>query len=143
MGHGLDACDWPYSRRAKLAHRTKDSESSSWPTARASDQEKRTTKSAPTHGNSHGEVLAGVACDFMARWHTPVANDHVDRAKGKFNSRGEPKLSARSQIWGTPRASDAGKGGPNLRFGSGGMDVRRFCSGQLLMSCGPLLEGHG
>jgi hypothetical protein len=27
-------------------------------------------------------------------WQTPVADDAVDREKGKFNSRGEPKLSA-------------------------------------------------
>jgi len=42
-------------------------------------------------------------------WQTPVADDAVDRKDGKWNSRGEPKLSAEVLIWPTPRASD-GKG---------------------------------
>jgi len=35
------------------------------------------------------------ACGF---WQTPVADDHVNRANGKWNSRGEPKLSAQVLI---------------------------------------------
>lgn len=38
-------------------------------------------------------------------WQTPVADDAVERAKGKVNSRGEPKLSAQA-MWGTPTARD-------------------------------------
>ena len=38
-------------------------------------------------------------------WQTPVADDAVNREKGKFNSRGEPKLSAQS-MWLTPSARD-------------------------------------
>lgn len=34
-------------------------------------------------------------------WQTPVADDSVSRAKGKWNSRGEPKLSAQV-MWPTP-----------------------------------------
>ena len=34
-------------------------------------------------------------------WQTPVADDSVNRAKGKWNSRGEPKLSAQV-MWPTP-----------------------------------------
>jgi len=43
------------------------------------------------------------------QWQTPVADDSVDRKAGKWNSRGEPKLSAEVLIWPTPRASE-GKG---------------------------------
>jgi hypothetical protein len=35
-------------------------------------------------------------------WQTPVADDAVNRARGKFNSRGEPKLSAQAMQWPTP-----------------------------------------
>ena len=39
-------------------------------------------------------------------WQTPVADDAVDRKAGKWNSRGEPKLSAMVKLWPTPVASD-------------------------------------
>ena len=35
-------------------------------------------------------------------WQTPVADDAVDRKSGKWNSRGEPKLSAEVKLWPTP-----------------------------------------
>lgn len=35
-------------------------------------------------------------------WQTPVADDCVNREKGKFNSRGEPKLSAQVKMFPTP-----------------------------------------
>lgn len=37
---------------------------SAWPTPRASDNENRTTRAAPSHGNTHGRVLAGEAADW-------------------------------------------------------------------------------
>jgi hypothetical protein len=37
-------------------------------------------------------------------WQTPVADDAVNRTAGKFNSRGEPKLSAQV-MWPTPSAT--------------------------------------
>ncbi len=45
-----------------------------------------------------------------AQWQTPVADDMVDRAKGKWNSRGEPKLSGQAAIWPTPAAAQDTKG---------------------------------
>ncbi len=40
-------------------------------------------------------------------WQTPVADDAVNRAKGKINSRGEPKLSGQVKaMWPTPTARD-------------------------------------
>lgn len=48
-------------------------------------------------------------------WQTPVADDACNREKGKWNSRGEPKLSAQVKIypekWPTPRANDGKKRG--------------------------------
>jgi hypothetical protein len=40
-------------------------------------------------------------------WQTPVADDSVNRKKGKWNSRGEPKLSAQV-LWPTPTATFLG-----------------------------------
>lgn len=44
-------------------------------------------------------------------WQTPTADDAIDRRAGKWNSRGEPKLSAQVKLWPTPRANDAEKRG--------------------------------
>ncbi len=44
-------------------------------------------------------------------WQTPVADDCVNRAAEKFNSRGEPKLSAQVMVWPTPTAQDAEQAG--------------------------------
>ena len=41
-----------------------------------------------------------------AQWQTPVADDQVDRVRGKINSRGEPKLSAQAIQWPTPAAQN-------------------------------------
>ena len=38
-------------------------------------------------------------------WQTPVADDAHNRKDGKWNSRGEPKLSAQVKIWPTPCAN--------------------------------------
>lgn len=40
-------------------------------------------------------------------WQTPVADDAVNRVRGKYNSRGEPKLSAQVLNRPTPRARDS------------------------------------
>ena len=40
-------------------------------------------------------------------WQTPVADDAIDRERGKVNSRGEAKLSAQVKMWPTPRAEDS------------------------------------
>jgi hypothetical protein len=45
------------------------------------------------------EIVSGL-------WQTPVADDAVNRADGKFNSRGEPKLSAQVKMWPTPTSCD-------------------------------------
>ena len=132
-----------YSQRVKQGRRTKGNGSSSWPTARVQSangaggnqqggKDLQTTVEAwptptahsfaqtidnPTPGQTGGTTLAGAA---ELQWQTPVSDDAADRAIGKVNSRGEPKLSEQAHLWGTPRASDAEKGGPNQAFGSGG-----------------------
>ena len=47
-------------------------------------------------------------------WQTPVSDDSVNRAQGKFNSRGEPKLSAQV-LWPTPHgfSPDGRSNGPS------------------------------
>lgn len=44
-------------------------------------------------------------------WQTPVADDAVNRSAGKWNSRGEPKLSAQVMVWPTPTAQDSRQAG--------------------------------
>lgn len=172
----------------------KGSGSSLWPTARASEQKNRTAHSAPSHGKTHGELLAGMAGDFMVSWPTPMAgtpaqNGNSAAGNSDFSRRAEELAAslwatpdtpsggramppgttltgqtpdgrkvtvglenqtrlwttvqahdvtmrgagqvptskagnaclARDAVtWGTPRASDAEKGGPNMAFGAGG-----------------------
>jgi hypothetical protein len=45
-------------------------------------------------------------------WQTPVADDAMDREKGKINSRGEPKLSAQAKLWSTPTVPNGGRRNP-------------------------------
>ena len=58
-------------------------------------------------------------------WQTPVADDSVERAKGKYNSRGEPKLSAQVKNWPTPSARDhkGGYQGGRIRNGKVSVDT--------------------
>lgn len=54
-------------------------------------------------------------------WQTPVSDDSVERTKGKFNSRGEPKLSGQVMMWPTPvadrdRTTNYAQGGTSLGF---------------------------
>lgn len=103
-----------YSQREKSALRMKESGSSSWPTARASEQENRTTRSAPSHGETHGEVLAGVACDQMEKWFTPdCPNGGRAMPKGmsmtgrkEDGTKGQVGLANQAQLWTTPQAHD-------------------------------------
>jgi hypothetical protein len=56
-------------------------------------------------------------------WQTPVADDAIERKAGKWNSRGEPKLSAEVKLWPTPTKSD-GTGGPGNSGREGGLNLR-------------------
>lgn len=70
------------SRLAPSMRRTSEAASTglqaTWPTPRASPNENRTTTSAPSHGKTHGLVLAGVAADThrLSTWPTPRASEN-------------------------------------------------------------------
>ncbi len=64
-------------------------------------------------------------------WQTPVADDSVEREKGKWNSRGEPKLSAQVKMWPTPQASDNRDRG---NLSSGAVQRRRAKGKQIMLS---------
>ncbi len=67
------------------------------------------------HGNHNmpgTSATSGWGLSSAAKlWQTPVADDAIERATGKWNSRGEPKLSAEVKLWPTPNARDS-KGAP-------------------------------
>lgn len=53
----------------------------------------------PTSGRPISVIASGL-------WQTPVADDAANRADGKWNSRGEPKLSAQVKLWPKPVRRD-------------------------------------
>ena len=118
-----------FSRKAEeLAH-------SMWPTATAHSFAQ--TADNPTPGQTGGTTLAGAA-ELM--WPTVQArdvrmgdgpeserrarktHDVTPRGRGQVPSAkaGNACLATDAQNWGTPRASDGEKGGPNQAFGAGG-----------------------
>lgn len=73
-----------------------------WPTPRASANENRTTKPAPSHGKGHGKVLAGEA----AAWPTPRASD--TNPPGVHGNGGQD-LRTEVDRWPTPRTKTSGQ----------------------------------
>lgn len=112
--HGSDLCEvtwkpWttPWGQclskpRARV-RTTSETASGLWATIRASDGEKGGPNMKFGAG---GQPLPAMAAHSI--WQTPVADDCVDRVKGKVNSRGEPKLSAQAiqASWPTPTTRD-------------------------------------
>jgi hypothetical protein len=62
-----------------------------WPTPTATDYKGAQTRSP---GKERPVCDDDLPTRVVRMWQTPVADDAVDREKGKVNSRGEPKLSA-------------------------------------------------
>ena len=87
------------SELSTLAPPTSGTESGSWPTLPTSIA----THGGPNQRDSSGRPGLQMAAKM---WQTPVADDSVNRERGKFNSRGEPKLSAQVKI-ATPTVNDA------------------------------------
>lgn len=85
-----------------------ESQTKYWATPTSSDNSNRTTKIAPSHGISHGLVLAGQA----ASWATPKANDAEKRGNVAHRPH-MPELVGQAQAWPTPKGTDGTKGGPN------------------------------
>lgn len=69
-----------------------------WPTPTTSDD--RTHSVAPTHGNSHGRVLGGVA----AEWPTPTVNGNNNRAD--LSEKAGNGLATEAKLWPTASAND-------------------------------------
>lgn len=92
---------------------------SSWPTATPMqtrdgwvkedlDEARSKAKARAANGNGFGLGLGAAAGLALSSWQTPVSDDQMDRARGKINSRGEPKLSGQAAQWKTPSAADPG-----------------------------------
>ena len=73
-----------------LGRTTSATASGWWPTPTTQDNVQVRGVGAAANAPSRGTTLGGA----VRMWQTPVADDAVNRAKGKWNSRGEPKLSA-------------------------------------------------
>ncbi len=56
-------------------------------------------------GDRSANCFQSLAAQVQKR-QTPVADDSVERTAGKWNSRGEPKLSAQAKMWPTPSAGN-------------------------------------
>lgn len=116
---GLDAYSetWPRwgsmrdgecSAQPMPVRRTLENESGLWPTIRSTDADR----------GGRGDLIQAVRGNPNAHyrmWQTPVADDAADRARGKYNSRGEPKLSAQVKRWPTPHgfSKDGTSNGPS------------------------------
>lgn len=71
-------------------------------------------------------VKRQVGLENQARlWTTPQAHDVTARGSGQVptSKAGNACLATDAMQWGTPRASDAEKGGPNQAFGAGGIPL--------------------
>lgn len=88
-----------------------DRDSSSWKTAQCSllGDSEEFSETWPRWGSMRNgesflrQIPALPICENASGfWQTPVADDAVERTKGKWNSRGEPKLSAEVKLWPTP-----------------------------------------
>ena len=96
--------------RSTPERRISESGSGLWPTIRAQDGER----------GGRGDLIQAVRGNENTHyrlWQTPVADDAVDRKNGKWNSRGEPKLSAEVLMWPTPTANCSTGAGHQGRHG--------------------------
>jgi hypothetical protein len=99
-----------------------------WPTIRAADGER----------GGRGDLIQAIRGNPNSHynfWQTPVADDAVERVSGKFNSRGEPKLSAQVKMFPTPYGLSAsqrqGDGGSGARSMMTEEEKKELCGGQL------------
>ena len=78
-----------------------------WPTPRASPNENRNTKAAPSHGVTHGRTLAGEA----QNWSSPRATDGEKGGPNMSFGAGGTPLPAQAVGWATPTTRDGKDGG--------------------------------
>lgn len=95
-----------------------------WPANRASPNENRNTRSAPSHGSRHGLTVAGLVQDTirLATWPTCAARDWKNgkASQETMDRNSRPLNEMVFSIWSALRATDGAKGGPNQSFGAGG-----------------------
>ena len=103
------------SRLAPSMRRTGETGCTGWPTPRASPNENRNAQSAPSHGETHGLTLAGVAHDLTG-WPTASARDWRDpRASAETmakNDRPLNEVAGSLAGWCTPTTPSGGQTNP-------------------------------
>ena len=113
---------------------------SNWSTPKATDG----SKGGP--GQSYGSGGMPPLTAQAAQWQTPVADDQVDRLRGKINSRGEPKLSAQAIQWPTPAAQNWKGSSPasvTRADGKSRMDILHYRAEQGFTHPAPAITPHG
>jgi hypothetical protein len=111
-----------------------------WSTPKATDGAKGGP--AQSYGSGGMPPLPAQA----AQWQTPVADDQVDRLRGKINSRGEPKLSAQALQWPTPAAQNWKGSSPDSVIRADGksrMDILHYRAEQGFTRPDPAITLHG
>jgi len=113
---------------------------SNWSTPKATDG----AKGGP--GQSYGSGGTPPLPAQAAQWQTPVADDQVDRLRGKINSRGEPKLSAQAIQWPTPAAQNWKGSSPDSvtrADGKSRMDILHYRAEQGFTRPDPAITSDG
>ena len=111
-----------------------------WSTPKATDG----AKGGP--GQSYGSGGMPPLPAQAAQWQTPVADDQMDRLRGKINSRGEPKLSAQAIQWPTPAAQNwKGSSAASVirADGKSRMDILHYRAEQGFTPPDPMTMPHG
>ena len=111
-----------------------------WSTPKATDS----AKGGP--GQSYGSGGTPPLPAQAAQWQTPVANDQMDRLRGKINSRGEPKLSAQALQWPTPAAQNwkgSSKASITRADGKSRMDILHYRAEQGFTRPDPAIMSDG
>lgn len=80
---------------------------------------------SPTGRKADGSKAQVGLSNQVTLWTTPQAHDVTARGAGQkpTSKAGNACLATDAMNWGTPRASDAEKGGPNQAFGAGGIPL--------------------
>jgi hypothetical protein len=111
-----------------------------WSTPKATDG----AKGGP--GQSYGSGGMPPLPAQAAQWQTPVADDQVDRLRGKINSRGEPHSSAQAIQWPTPAAQNWKGSSPasvTRADGKSRMDILHYRAEQGFTHPAPAITPHG
>ena len=113
-----------YSQRVKLAHRTRESESTSWATPNTMDhltakspetliRQSQTVRKGRTSPSNLREQVDPVAVQiYQGEWPTPTTQDNIQVAGQYKNPKSGTTLGGAVRNWPTPRASEYKDCGP-------------------------------